>query len=426
MAEINRKIKPEIKPVDRIDLYEPEKITLDNGIPVYLINTGTQELIKVDFIFNAGKWYEEQLLLASFTNNMLKEGTKKYSSQEIAEKIDFYGAHFETSAGNDIATVSLYTLNKYLEEVMGVVEEAIKNPVFPEKELATFVQNKKQEFLINNEKVRHVARRMFNKQIFGAQHPYGKTAVVEDFDKITTEALADFHKKHYSSSGCKIIVSGKIPGNLFSVLNRYFGDGSAIRTETNNLNAKIPTEPESKKEHIKKENAVQSAIRIGRPLFNKTHPDFLKLKVVNAILGGYFGSRLMTNIREDKGYTYGIGSAIVSLHNTGYFFIASEVGSDVTDLAIKEVYNEIEKLQQEKVGDEELNLVRNYLLGSMLRNFDGPFYIADSFKSVLEYGLDNGYFQKYIDTVRSITPDEIRNLAQQYFDKKDLFELVVG
>jgi len=426
MAEINRKIKPEIKPVDRIDLYEPEKITLDNGIPVYLINTGTQELIKVDFIFNAGKWYEEQLLLASFTNNMLKEGTKKYTSQEIAEKIDFYGAHLETSTGNDIATVSLYTLNKYLEKVMTVVEGAIKNPVFPEKELFTFTQNKKHEFLINNEKVRHVARRMFNKQIFGGKHPYGKTAVVDDFDKVKREALTGFHKRYYTLSDCRIIVSGKIPKNLIPVLNKHFGSEVKLSTGNSNINSDIPLSPESKKEHIKKANAVQSAIRIGRPLFNKTHPDYLKLKVVNAVLGGYFGSRLMTNIREDKGYTYGIGSAIVSMHNSGYFFIASEVGNDVTGLAIQEVYNEIEKLQQKKVGDEELNLVRNYLLGSLLQNFDGPFSIAESYKSVLEYGLDVSYFQNHIDIVRSITPDEIRDLAQQYFDRKDLFELIVG
>ena len=134
----------------------------------------------------------------------------------------------------------------------------------------------------------------------------------------------------------------------------------------------------------------------------------------------------MTNIREDKGYTYGIGSAIVSLRNSGYFFIASEVGSDVTKLAINEVYNEIEKLQQELIGDEELNLVRNYLLGSMLRNFDGPFPIAESFKSILEYGLSSDYFQNYIDTIKSITPEEIRNLTQKYFDKNDLYELIVG
>lgn len=426
MTEINRKIKPEIKPVDRIELYEPEKVTLENGIPVYIINTGTQELIKVDFIFNAGKWYEEQLLLADFTNNMLKEGTKKYTSREIAENIDFYGAHLETSTGNDIASVTLYTLNKYLENVLTVVEDVIKNSVFPEKELITFIQNKKQEFLINNEKVRYVARRMFNKQIFGEQHPYGKTAVVDDFDKVTKEALISFHKKHYTHSDCRIIVSGKIPSNLITILNRHFGDGPAVPNEQIVNNPVVEIKPERKKEHIKKANAVQSAIRIGRPLFNKTHPDFLKLEVVNAVLGGYFGSRLMTNIREDKGYTYGIGSAIVSLHNSGYFFIASEVGNDVTELAIKEVYSEIEKLQQDKVGNEELNLVRNYLLGSVLRNFDGPFYIADSFKSVLEYGLDNRYFQNYIDTVRSITPEEIRDLTRQYFDTKDLFELVVG
>jgi predicted Zn-dependent peptidase len=310
--------------------------------------------------------------------------------------------------------------------VICVVEDVIKNPVFPEKELTTFIQNKKQEFLINNEKVRHIARRMFNKQIFGGGHPYGKTAVIDDYDKVTSEALTEYHIRHYTHLDCKIIVSGMIPANLTSILNSHFGGKSSSSTETKKEKRNTEIIPEGVKVHIKKANAVQSAIRIGRPMFNKIHPDFLKLKVVNTVLGGYFGSRLMTNIREDKGYTYGIGSAIVSLRNSGYFFIASEVGSDVTELAINEVYNEIEKLQQELIGDEELNLVRNYLLGSILRNFDGPFPIAESFKSILEYGLSSDYFQNYIDTIKSITPEEIRNLTQKYFDKNNLYELIVG
>lgn len=161
-------------------------------------------------------------------------------------------------------------------------------------------------------------------------------------------------------------------------------------------------------------------------MFNKTHPDFQKLRILNTVLGGYFGSRLMTNIREDKGYTYGIGSAIVSLKHSGYFFIASEVGSSVTDEAIKEVYKEIEILQNDLVSTEELQLVKNYMAGSILRSLDGAFQLSENFKGLVEFGLDFNYINRYMETIKEVSAEELRDLAQQYFAKDSLFELAVG
>jgi predicted Zn-dependent peptidase len=177
---------------------------------------------------------------------------------------------------------------------------------------------------------------------------------------------------------------------------------------------------------IEKEGAVQSAIRIGRVLFNKTHPDYLGMQVLNAVLGGYFGSRLMANIREDKGYTYGIGSGLVSMFGGGYFVISTEVGVEVTNAALKEIYYEIDKLQHELVGEDELELVRNYLIGVFLRSTDGPFAIGDRLKGIVGYGLGYEYYERYVETIRTITPEQLRDLANKYLKKEDLIELVVG
>ena len=425
MKELNRNFTPDIRPVEDINYQQPVAHQLDNGIPVYQLQTGTQDIVKIEFIFNAGLWYEPQALVSWFTNKMLKEGTKNFTASQIAEKIDYYGAYLELSADKDMAYITVYTLNKYLSNILPVVEDVIFYPLFPENELFIKIQNKKQEYIVNSKKVKNLARWKFNELIFGKNHPYGKFVDTDDYDAIKREDLIDFHRNNYFITDCKIIAAGNIRKDLIEILNKYFGK---YTDEQNRIDQKISPEETSKlhKVHYKKEDALQSAIRIGKKLFNKKHPDFLKLKVLNTILGGYFGSRLMTNIREDKGYTYGIGSAVVSMQHSGYFFIASEVGAEVTQNAIDEIYHEIDVLQNEKVPESELNLVKNYMLGSFLRSIDGPFALSENFKGLIEYGLDYNYLKSFVDIVKQINADEIQLLAQRYLDRNSLIELKVG
>ena len=177
---------------------------------------------------------------------------------------------------------------------------------------------------------------------------------------------------------------------------------------------------------VEKEGAVQNAIRIGKRLINRTNPDYPKLTVLNTILGGYFGSRLMTNIREEKGYTYGIGSGLVSLSQGGYFFITTDVGAAVYEDAVKEIYHEIVKLQEELIPENELSLVRNYLLGSFQRSIDGPFALAERFKSILLSGLGYNYFENYLTVIKNITSEELKTLAQTYLLTSEMTEVIVG
>lgn len=425
MKELNRNFTPNIKSVVDINYQQPVKYKLDNGIPVYQLQTGSQDIVKMEFIFNAGKYYEPKPLVSWFTNKMLKEGTQNFTASQIAEKIDYYGAHLELNADKDMAYITVYTLNKYLTEILPIIEDVIFNPSFPENELNIKIQNKKQDFIVNSEKVRNLARWKFDELLFGENHPYGKFVNAKDYDTIVQKDLIDFHMANYFIADCKIIAAGNIHKNFIGVLNKFFGKHTEKRTRKDlNINP-----IETSKLHLveyKKEDALQSAIRIGKKMFNKKHPDFLKLQVVNTILGGYFGSRLMSNIREDKGYTYGIGSAIVSMQHSGYFFIASEVGAQVTQSAIDEIYHEIDVLQNEKVPGSELMLVKNYMLGSFLRSIDGPFAISENFKGLLEYDLDYNYLKSFVEIVKDVEADEIQELAQRYFDKKSLIELKVG
>jgi predicted Zn-dependent peptidase len=237
--------------------------------------------------------------------------------------------------------------------------------------------------------------------------------------------LVDFHTKQYTPATTTLVISGVVTDEVVRQLEENFGklrfNAAAKRDQL-----AAPQTHSDLKHILAKEDAIQSAIRMGCVLFNKTHADYHGMQVLNTVLGGYFGSRLMANIREDKGYTYGIGSGLVSLYDSGYFVISTEVGVDVTDATLKEIAHEIDRLQQDLVSDDELDRVRNYMTGVFLRSTDGPFALADRLKGLLGYSLDYSYYQNFLRTIHSITPDEIRSLAQRYLDRKQLIELVAG
>ncbi len=420
-----RKIHPQSKAIETVSLVEPEKYLLDNGVPVYLINAGTQEIVKIDLIFNAGSKMQDIPLQAQFTSKCLVEGTESFDSKTIAETVDFYGAYLKPSVSKDDASVSLYSLNKHLAQLMPVFAEVALKPSFPGHEIATMVQKLRQEYLVNIEKGSFIAQQQFSGLIFGNQHPYGKSMVLKDYENINSPVLNKFFDKFYKTSAFKIIVSGKVNNGLIKMLNQYFGQHKVIFEEY--LPAGLFISPSSLAEHFTaKDDALQSALRIGKATINKKHNDFLPFMVVNTILGGYFGSRLMTNIREDKGYTYGIGSGLASLTHAGMFFIASEVGNEVTGKAIEQIFIEIEKLRNEPVKDEELSLVKNYLLGTFLRSADGPFALADLFKATLDYGLDMSYYDTFLHTVKNITIKDIQDIAVKYLQPDSMIRLVVG
>jgi zinc protease len=426
MEILDRKKSPAFKTLEKIDMIHASEKRLRNNIPVYAINAGTQEIIKIEFFFTAGMYHQQMPLQATTVNSMLEEGTSKMNAAQIADAVDFYGAFLEVGVEQDHASVILYTLNKHLKTTLPIVEQVIKDAVFPQNELETHLKNKKQKFLVNNQKVATIARKRFGELVFGEKHPYGIDVKDADFEKIKREHLIDFYSSRYRSNNCKIILAGKVHEDVYKLLDDLFGgsDWNAVR-EISEPGAEIKSTSE-KEQLIFKEDALQSAIRIGKIMFNKTHPDFHPMQVLNTVYGGYFGSRLMSNIREDKGYTYGIGSGMVSLKNAGYFFISTEVGVEVCKDALKEIYFEMNRLKEELVEEDELQLVKNYMLGTFLRNVDGPFALADRFKGLMEYNLGYDYFDRYIATVKGITASQLRDLANKYFDRNSMIELVVG
>jgi len=420
-----QRIKPPVFPIEKVVIPEAISFRLNNGVPAYLIEAGTEDIMRLEFTFRAGQVKEYLPLLASTTNMMLSEGSQNYSSEELNRLLDYYGVFLNLSAEKDRAGIVLFFLNKHIEKVLELGLEILFRPVFPEAELNSLMKKRQRWYLVNMEKVQNLAIDQFFESAFGKHHPYGHQVVEQDFDRMNPALLTDFYSKYYTPDNMAIIISGKIHEKTTELLNKYFGDITSKNIYIEDSENILKGE-KRKKVHINKPGTVQSAIRIGSSTINKRHPDYHGLKILDSVLGGYFGSRLMKNIREEKGYTYGISSSVSSLDLTGYKVISTEVSQKNCQKTIDEIYSEIRLLQSVPVKKEEMAVVRNYMSGEMVRIFDGPFALAESFKSVWEFGLDNSYYYRLAEKIKTIDPDEITELARTYYNIDELYQVTAG
>ena len=423
---MDRTIQPEIQALKNFHILSPVRTTLPNGVPLTVVNAGEQEVVRMDILFAGGRWQQSQKLQALFTNRMLREGTQKYTAATIAEKLDYYGSWLELSSSSEYAYITVYSLNKYLAKTLEVVESMIKEPLFPQKELQTILDTNIQQYLVNTSKVDFLAHRSLLKSLYGEQHPCGKIVMEEDYHTITPEVLREFYERYYHSGNCSIFLSGKVTDDIISRVTDIFGiPFGQYQLQMPKLSFPFAAIPE-KRIFTEREDAMQSAVKMGCTTITREHPDYPKLRVLMTLFGGYFGSRLMSNIREDKGYTYGISAGVVFYPDSGLLIVSTETDNEYVEPLIQEVYHEIDRLHQEPVSAEELRMVRNYMLGEMCRSYESPFSLSDAWIFIATSGLKDDYFARSLQAVNEITPAEIQDLAQRYLCKETLKEVIAG
>jgi predicted Zn-dependent peptidase len=426
---LDRTIAPPIQDAVSFDyhLQACNTETGHNGVPIYWLSAGTQDVVQVEWVFDAGLWEEQKPGVARATGALLKNGTTQKNALQINEALEFYGASLTATVTNDYTFVTLHALSKHLEVLLPIVREVLFQPSFPEKELDIYIRNTLQRLSIKLQKTDFVAHREIDAYLFGQQHPYGKFILPEDFQALTSEDLKNFHKQYYASRNCKIFLAGKIDQSHVRLVEEYFGR-EKWGVEAPRISLDYLLTPDAEKKHRLQitEKSVQGSIRLNRLFPKRNHPDFAPMVLLNTVFGGYFGSRLMANIREDKGYTYGIYSHIYSYKNNSAFMIATEAGAEVCEAAISEIYKEMDLLCREKIPEAELSLVKNYLLGNILGGLDGPFSLIQRWKSIILNGLPAQQFDKNIEIYKNVTAEELLILAQKYLLKEDYFELVVS
>ena len=423
---LNRTIPPSFIAPGEFTLPELNTWYLDNGLTLHMIPVPGTEAVRIEFLFDAGSWYQQKKLSASMTSSLLNEGTTTRSEHEIASLLDFYGAFIDLGVNPDHSWIVLYSMVRHLPHTLEIISDILHHSLFPEKNFYTLLDRKRETYYLENQKVKNLARKKFAQVVYGPDHPYGAAAEETDFDQISRQDVSDFFHAHYHPGKCRVYVSGTIEKGFLSLFSNYFGNTLWNKTSIPPRPVFNPSPEQLRKHIISKNESVQSAIRLGRSMVNRDHMDFPGLQVLNTLLGGYFGSRLMKNLREEKGFTYGVGSALVSFRESGVLVIVCETGTEYTFMALQEIYIELERLIKEPVPEEELHLVKNYLIGDLMRSADGPFQIADVWKSVMEFELGKEYYSGLIKEIRNVDAIRLQELAETYLGKESLTEVVAG
>ena len=425
--QLNRSIAPLIKDATEFDLkLKPyDKYVLDNGVEVYAVNAGTQEVLSLELMFSAGNWFEQQNNIAAATNYLIKNGTKNKTAFQLNEHFDYYGSHLSRGCYNETANIVLHCIDRHFATHLPVIAEMITDAIYPQHELDIYKQNMQQRLTVNLKKCDFVAGRLIDEYVFGKNHPYGVYSNKEDYDALQQEQLQAYYKKYYTEGKCIIFAAGLLPDNFEQDLNKTIGQLPLNQKEIPAILHPLTPAAEKKYRIANDPNGVQGAIRLAQPFPNRHHPDFQPIQVLNTLFGGFFGSRLMSNIREDKGYTYGIHSYLLNHISTTAWMISTEAGRDVSEATITEIYNEMKDLREELVDDEELQLVKNYLIGTILGDLDGPFHIIGRWKNLILNGLDEQYFYTSVNVIKTISAKELQELANKYLHPEKFYELVV-
>ena len=413
---------PLVIPSD-VEVAQAGKSLLANGSALYTLASDDFEVLRITFVFRAGSAMQRVPFSASAAANMLAEGTRDMTAQQIAEQLDYYGSYFDVNIDRDYTYISFCTLSKFFDETLAVAEQILLHPLFPEEEVASYREKRKQRLRIERMKVETEAREAFARALFGPAHPYGITWPETAYDDLTRDDLLDFYARHYTARNCFVVCSGAADAAVVDAVAEVAGQLPAGADR-----AAEPFPPAVTTSHaaVPHAGAVQSSIRIGRLLFPRQHPDFLGMQVVTSALGGYFGSRLMQNLREEHGYTYGVVAAMVNFEREGYFAVAAQVGTEVTQEALREIYAEIERLRSEPMPEGELSLVKNIMVGEMMRILDGPFGIADVTIENILCGRDHTVINENIRRIQAMTPADVQQLARKYLSREELVTVIAG
>lgn len=418
---MNRTIAPQIRPINAVELTEPTILKTKSGVPIFMLGKTNDDAVKIALQFAAGKVHQKKALQASMAFNLLLSGTPIKASKEIEESIDHLGGYTNFETQIEDATLTIFALSKNTNAILETIFDAIANVNYNAKEFELYVKRSRQSFQVGLEKVSTLARRNFMHTLF-KNSPVGAPTQLEDYDKITHQDCIDFYEEHIRKGLMNISIVGNIDKKTLENILTTLDDWKNKNKKIN----QIPSAVTPITLHTAKKNAVQSAIRIGKILFSPTHEDYMEFKVLNTILGGYFGSRLMSNIREDKGYTYGIGSGISSVLDTGFFFIGTEVAAEVRENAIAEIKKEIEVLQTNLIEEAELELVKKYISGQFLKNTDGAFAMMDRLLFLNHYNLTPEFYKELLNKTTAIKPKKIQELAIKYLKWEEMNVISVG
>ncbi|MEM7550400.1 MAG: pitrilysin family protein [Bacteroidota bacterium] len=420
---LDRTKAPDFKTLTNLTVPKIQLVKLPNGVTLYHFRSDNVEVVKIEFVFDAGTWFEKVSSASFFTGKSFLSGTQKRKSNEILELIDFYGAFTELNHGPDFISLAVYLPSKNISNLVPLLEELIFESIFPEEEIKLKKAQKVQQIELEEKKNNVLASKKFREILFEPNHPYGRRITKRDIKDVNRAQIIEHYQKHVIGKSFKIFLAGNFSNDQLKEIEYSFGK----RKHSNSENKQYFPVDTKEVQNVKiDKSGNQASIRLGSFVIKHNHEDFLKFQFLNTVLGGYFGSRLIKNIREEKGLTYGIFSSLVNLKNKTYLAISTESKRDSIDMVLEQVYHEIKKLKDQPIPYDELQTTKNYLLGAFQRSFDNSISIVDRHKKAILFDYDDDYFNNYLDTINSTTSEECIRIANEYFNEKEFSSVIVS
>lgn len=428
MVPIDRTRPPEPGKPSRVTFPSFRRERLRNGIPLYIVENHAQSYVSLQLVVRSGASSDGTIPgLADFSSNLLLSGAGERDAQLLAEEIDFLGATLDAGAGRDETTVSLGVLTSFLPQALELMADVVLRPTFPADEVQRERKHAVASLKQNRSDPAYLAGVQFRRELYGSG-PYGSEidGTEESLKRITREDCIRFHRAHFTAGNVFFVAAGDVEVPEFTaLLERFFGEWEGAAPPVPEPVA--PEEPAGVRVVVvNRPGSVQSAMRVGRVVLERRHPDYVPLVIINTLFGGYFNSRINNNLRERNGYTYGARSGVDSLKRRGAFYVAASVGTAVTEPAIAEIFNELRAITSEPVVEEELTMVKNYIVGSQALQTETPGQVASFVRAIALYDLPDDYYQRFPDIVRALDREQLLDVARRYLHPDSMTVVVAG
>lgn len=381
-------------------------------------------ILRIDFVLEGGRWTEPTPLLADSATRLMKSGTTKRNAFQLETSIDQLGATMKVNAGYHAITISLFTMRRHLPKLLDLLRESWSDCQFPETELAIYKKNAVARLKTNEQKAEFLAEMAFKEQLFGKRHPYGYAITKAFIDAVERDDLLRYYQSQIRGIKPSIYIGGRYGDREIGLLGDFV-DSMHLKTELPKTSHRLE-EDLSPVKHIHRKGLSQASLMLGKRLFNRQHPDYAAFTLLNTVFGGYFGSRLMLNIREDKGYTYGIYSGLQTYRHDGVFYIQTDISKENVDVCLDEIKKECRRMQEEPITADELSQAKNYLLGKFLTRMDGPFAQMEFLKNYHIENVPIEYFNNFANIILDTKPATLQMLAQQYLDYDSFIQVMAG
>jgi len=426
LAAPSKQAPPAGGPMKSFNVPSHQDFTLSNGMKVTLVEYGDVPKVTVDVIVRTGALDEgeNQIWLANITADLMKEGTKTRSAEQVAEEAAGMGGAVSISVGPDQTQIESDALSEFGPKLVALLADVIQNPLLPESELPRLKNDAVRKLSIELSQPGNVAQQHFSKLLY-PDHPYGRLYPTEAMVKgYSVDEVRRYYSSNFGAARTRVYVSGKFDS---ASMRKAVTDDFRYwpRNATPRIDVPKPV-PGHAFELVDKPGAVQSTVYIGLPVLNPSDPDYIPLLVMNTLLGGSFGSRITSNIRESKGYTYSPFSTVLTHYHDAYWAETADVTTNVTGPALKEIFYEINRLRNEPPSQAELRGIQEYMSGIFVLRNSSRQGIINQLNFVELQGLGDAYLQTYVQKVNAVTPEQVSMIANRYLVPEQMKILVVG